>query len=68
MGIATSQPKKRPVACSSPPRQIHFREAVAYALSGGGLVPLESLHNVWYEGFSIGEDLLEVTVVGMYAG
>jgi hypothetical protein len=42
---------------------------VAYALSDeGGLVPLEGLHNVWYEGFSIGEDLLEVTVVGMYAG
>jgi hypothetical protein len=65
MGIATSQPKKRPVACSSPPRHIHFREAAAYALSdAGGLVPLEGLHHVWYAGFSIGEDLLEVMIMG----
>jgi hypothetical protein len=34
-------------------------------LSGGGLVPLEGLHHVWYEGFSLGDDLLEVLIVGM---
>jgi len=32
-----------------------FRRAAAYALSdAGGLVPLDGLHHVWYEGFSIG--------------
>jgi len=46
--------------------QALFREAVAYSLSEGGLVPMEGLQNIWYEGFSIGDDLLEVTVVGMW--
>ena len=28
---------------------------------------MDGLQNVWYEGFSLGDDLLEVIVVGMSA-
>ena len=45
-----------------------FAAAVRYSLSEGGLTPLDGLTNVWYEGFSIGDDLLEVTVVSTSEG
>jgi hypothetical protein len=40
-----------------------FQEAVAYSLSESSLVALDGLSNVWYEGFSLGDDLFEVTLV-----
>ena len=40
-----------------------FAEEVENSLSEGNIVALESLQNVWYEGFSIGDDLLEVLIV-----
>ena len=52
----------------TPPERHLFAGEVQYALDEAGLVAVEGLLNVWYEGFSIGEELLEVTVVGMYAG
>ena len=52
----------------TPPERHLFAGEVQYALDEAGLVAVEGLQHVWYEGFSIGEELLEVTVVGMYAG
>ncbi|MFZ4633268.1 MAG: hypothetical protein ACOYNO_03570 [Saprospiraceae bacterium] len=40
-----------------------FQEAVAYSLSENSLVALDGLSNVWYEGFSLGDDLFEATLV-----
>ena len=42
-----------------------FDKAVQYAITEGCIVALEGLQNVWYEGFSLDDDLLEVIVVGM---
>ena len=42
-----------------------FADEIQYSLAGGNLVALEGLQNIWYEGFSLEEDLLEVTIVGM---
>lgn len=49
------------------PEKKNFAKEVKYSLSESNLVALEGLQNVWYEGFSIGEDLLEVTLIGMSA-
>jgi hypothetical protein len=40
-----------------------FAEEVENSISEGNMVALESLQNVWYEGFSIGDDLLEILIV-----
>lgn len=42
-----------------------FGKEVEYVLVDGNIVALESLQNVWYEGFSLDDELLEVIVVGM---
>ena len=42
-----------------------FCKEVEYALTEGNIVALEGLQNVWYEGFSLDDELLEVIVVGM---
>ena len=42
-----------------------FGKEVEYALTEGNIVALEGLQNVWYEGFSLDDELLEVIVVGM---
>ena len=42
-----------------------FAKEVEYALTEGNIVALEGLQNVWYEGFSTDDELLEVIVVGM---
>ncbi|MBV6439132.1 MAG: hypothetical protein EPGJADBJ_00768 [Saprospiraceae bacterium] len=47
------------------PEKKYFAEEVQYSLSEGNLVALEGLQNVWYEGFSLGEDLLEVMIIAM---
>jgi hypothetical protein len=40
-----------------------FEEEIENSLSEGNIVALESLQNVWYEAFSIEDDLLEILVV-----
>lgn len=40
-----------------------FAEEVENSINEGNIVALESLQNVWYEGFSMGDDLLEVLIV-----
>lgn len=42
-----------------------FAKEVDYTLSESNMVALEGLQNVWYEGFSLDDELLEVIVVGM---
>lgn len=42
-----------------------FGKEVEYVLADSNIVALEGLQNVWYEGFSLDDDLLEVIVVGM---
>jgi hypothetical protein len=42
-----------------------FGKEVEYVSADGNIVALEGLQNVWYEGFSIDDELLEVIVVGM---
>jgi len=42
-----------------------FGKEVEYVLTEGNITALEGLQNVWYEGFSLDDDLLEVIVVGM---
>ena len=42
-----------------------FAKEVDYTLAESNMVALEGLQNVWYEGFSLDDDLLEVIVVGM---
>lgn len=42
-----------------------FSDEVQYSLSEGNLVAMEGLQNVWYEGFSLEEDLLEVMLIAM---
>ena len=52
-------------ALLSAPEKKDFTGAVQYSLAEGNLVAMEGLRNVWYEGFSLGNDLLEVIIVGM---
>ncbi|MFN0035129.1 MAG: hypothetical protein ACKVUS_08685 [Saprospiraceae bacterium] len=40
-----------------------FEEEVQNSLREKNIVSLESLQNVWYEAFSIGDDLLEVLII-----
>ena len=47
------------------PEKKDFAEEVQYSLAEGNLVAMEGLQNVWYEGFSLGEDLLEVIIIAM---
>ena len=47
------------------PEKKDFAGEVQYSLAEGNLVAMEGLQNVWYEGFSLGNDLLEVIIVGM---
>ena len=42
-----------------------FDAEVQYSLAGGNMVAMEGLQNVWYEGFSLDDDLLEVIIAGM---
>ena len=42
-----------------------FVKAVQYTLTEGSITTLEGLQNVWYEGFSLDDDLLEIIIVGM---
>ncbi|MEZ4963773.1 MAG: hypothetical protein R2791_00915 [Saprospiraceae bacterium] len=49
----------------SPAEKEMFETAVACSLSENGLTAMENLQNVWYEGFSLGDDLLEVMVIAM---
>ena len=42
-----------------------FGKEVEYVSADGNIVALEGLQNVWYEGFSLDDELLEVIVVGM---
>lgn len=42
-----------------------FVQEAKHALDEGNLVAMDGLQNVWYEGFSLGDDLLEVIIVGM---
>ncbi|MBK6930739.1 MAG: hypothetical protein IPH12_07620 [Saprospirales bacterium] len=42
-----------------------FAGEIKYSLEEGNLVAMEGLQNVWYEGFSLEKDLLEVILVGM---
>ncbi len=49
---------------TTPEKEI-FAAEVQYSLREGNLVALEGLQNVWYESFSLEEDLLEVNIVGM---
>lgn len=49
----------------TPPERQLFAAEVKYSLDEGNLVPMEGLQNVWYEGFSLDDDLLEVIIVGM---
>jgi len=42
-----------------------FAKELEYALAESSIVAMEGLQNVWYEGFSLDDDLLEVIVVGM---
>ena len=45
--------------------QKKFIHEVQYSLDNGNLVAMEGIQNVWYEGFSLEDDLLEVLIVGM---
>lgn len=49
----------------SAPEKKDFTGEVQYSLSEGNLATMEGLQNVWYEGFSLGDHLLEVILVGM---
>lgn len=49
---------------TSEERQL-FTGEVKYSIGAGNLVAMEGLQNVWYEGFSLGDDLLEVILVAM---
>ena len=42
-----------------------FSGEVDYALSNDNLVALEGMQNIWYEGFSLKDDLLEVIIIAM---
>lgn len=42
-----------------------FADEIQYSLTEGNLVALEALQNVWYEGFSLKENLLELIIIGM---
>lgn len=54
----------RQEAVLTPKEKKHFADEVAYSLKENNLVTLENLQNVWYEGFSLEDDLLEVILVG----
>jgi len=41
-----------------------FAEEMRYSLEESNLIPLQGLQNIWYEGFSLADDLLEIMVVG----
>ena len=47
----------------SPIEVVEFAEEIENSMEEDNMVPLESLQNVWYEGFSIGDDLLEVLII-----
>ncbi len=47
------------------PEKKDFADEVQYSLTGGNLVAMEGLQNVWYEGFSLKDNLLEVIIIGM---
>ena len=47
----------------SPIEVVEFGEEIKNSMEEDNMVPLESLQNVWYEGFSIGDDLLEVLII-----
>lgn len=49
---------------TSEERQL-FAGEVKYSIGEDNLVAMEGLQNVWYEGFSLGDDLLEVILVAM---
>ncbi|MCK6690852.1 MAG: hypothetical protein L6Q97_01985 [Thermoanaerobaculia bacterium] len=49
----------------TPPERQLFAGEVKYSLVEGNLVAMEGLQNVWYEGFSLDDNLLEVILVGM---
>lgn len=49
----------------TPPERQLFAGEVKYSLDEGNLVVMEGLQNVWYEGFSLDDDLMEVIIVGM---
>lgn len=42
-----------------------FVQEAKHALDEASLVAMDGLQNVWYEGFSLGDALLEVIIVGM---
>lgn len=42
-----------------------FADEIRYSLTEGNLVALEGLQNVWYDGFSLEENLLEVLIIAM---
>lgn len=45
--------------------KMEFAGEVQYSLEEGNLAAMNGLQNVWYEGFSLGDHLLEVILVGM---
>lgn len=42
-----------------------FTKETLYSLKQSNLTPMENVRNVWYEGFSLGDDLLEIMVIAM---
>ena len=42
-----------------------FVREVQYSLDQSNLAVMNGLQNIWYEGFSLKDDLLEVIIVGM---
>lgn len=51
-------------AVLSPVEKKQFAGEVNFSLKENNLVAMEGLQNVWYEGFSLEDDLLEVILVG----
>lgn len=49
----------------SPLELTDFAAEVLNSLAENNIVAMQGLQNVWYEGFSLGDDLLEVILVAM---
>lgn len=47
------------------PEKAIFTAEVQSSLTEGNTVALQGLQNVWYESFSLGDDMMEVIIVGM---